>query len=372
MYTPPKGVDPGSNIEPEEPTPVETTSRPAEKVSPSQHGRYLSALEKKEKEAKIVSKEEEGKEIEEKKGDVFHLASTLKAKEKKQMKDASEEGAGGSTEDDSDLPKATTAKAAVPHEDVSTKITPPPQTLIAQVPVEGQVPDTEETPPTPKQIPTGQPATPKAPVTSSKLRQSEAHQAEKARVAFTSLLEGTKEKEIVPAGMPKKDVGMASAKPTTVPPPVVATTQSTVLTEAPKEAPKSVRTDFVALAQRMADAISTMVTDKKTTITVKLSQPPVFEGATLTVVEDQSAKKQFNITFTDLSPDARRLIESQSNQTQLRQTLIDRGYTLHMITIESPRPVVVQTPESRPGGESAERSFEEKGETEQGEQTPFR
>ena len=85
---------------------------------------------------------------------------------------------------------------------------------------------------------------------------------------------------------------------------------------------------------------------------VTIRQPPIFEGATLTVTEYSSAPQQFNIAFGNLSPDARRMIESMANQTQLKQALIDRGYTVQNIVIEAaPQPLV--TPTTPEGGGEA-------------------
>ncbi len=92
---------------------------------------------------------------------------------------------------------------------------------------------------------------------------------------------------------------------------------------------------LVALVEQIASAIRTIETKDIKFTEIKLKQPPVFEGATLTVTSYSSATKEYNITFSDLSPDARRLIEVKSNEDLLRASLIEKGYTLRQVTIEA-------------------------------------
>lgn len=92
---------------------------------------------------------------------------------------------------------------------------------------------------------------------------------------------------------------------------------------------------IVALVEQIASAIRTIETKDIKFTEIKLKQPPVFEGATLTVTSYSSATKEYNITFSDLSPDARRLIEVKSNEDLLRASLIEKGYTLRQVTIEA-------------------------------------
>ena len=118
----------------------------------------------------------------------------------------------------------------------------------------------------------------------------------------------------------------AQAKPEATP---------TVQTEAPVETPQSRQAAMVQLITQAAEAIATFVSKDVTSTVVTIRQPPIFEGATLTVTEYSTAPQQFNITFGNLSPEARRMIESVANQQQLKQALIDRGYTIQNIVIES-------------------------------------
>lgn len=120
-----------------------------------------------------------------------------------------------------------------------------------------------------------------------------------------------------------------------------------------------------ALVKECVSAIQTLVSKGQTTSVVTLKYPPLFEGSTLTVTEFATAKKEFNITFADLSPDARRLIEVTANQEQLRQNLVEKGYALHMITIEAPsKPISTAATETHTETGSHKRGAESQQETE--------
>ncbi len=110
-----------------------------------------------------------------------------------------------------------------------------------------------------------------------------------------------------------------------------------------QQAPLLQTSDLKALIDQMTKAVTTITSPDQTTTTISLKYPPIFNGASLQITEYDSAQKQFNITFTDLSPDARRLIESQQNQSNLRQNLIEKGYTIQMITVETPIQVADNT-----------------------------
>ena len=131
--------------------------------------------------------------------------------------------------------------------------------------------------------------------------------------------------------------------------------------KAPVEPEKAARLAMLEVIRQTTDAIATFITKEAISSVITIRQPPMFEGATLTVTEYSSAPRQFNITFANLTPEARLMIESVANQKQLKQTLIEKGYTVQNIIIESaPRPVISPTSaETRRdgGGGPAPREF---------------
>lgn len=125
------------------------------------------------------------------------------------------------------------------------------------------------------------------------------------------------------------------------------------------EETKASREALLELFKQAVDALTTMISKNQTNTVVTIRHPPIFDGASLVLTEYSSARKEYNITFGNLSPDARRLLETMGSEQQLRQALIDKGYTLHMMTIET-RPFKV-TPAgietTSPESQRRERSF---------------
>jgi hypothetical protein len=93
------------------------------------------------------------------------------------------------------------------------------------------------------------------------------------------------------------------------------------------------RTALFRIVQETIHAIEVLKTKLESTITVYIKNPPAFAGAVMKVVESASAKNEFNITFENLSPQARQMIELQANQLQLRNELLVKGYTLRNVVI---------------------------------------
>ncbi len=96
---------------------------------------------------------------------------------------------------------------------------------------------------------------------------------------------------------------------------------------------------MMQLAKAMVDQIQLVKTPGRVDTTITLKYPGIFDGMKVKVSEFDTAHKQFNVTFGDIAnPTARALIEQKDNQLRLQQLLIDRGYTVQMITIEQKIP----------------------------------
>jgi hypothetical protein len=160
---------------------------------------------------------------------------------------------------------------------------------------------------------------------------------------------------------------------TTVPQPASAlfgfTQTGTVEKTATPKAPE-VRATIVQIVEQTIQAVTLMRTKDETTISVTIKYPPIFEGATLKIVESSTAKHEFNITFDNLTPEARRLIETQANQVRLQQSLLERGYTLRNIVIAPEvkfgptAPAALPTSTGEGQGEAERRGFKGFGEKE--------
>lgn len=88
--------------------------------------------------------------------------------------------------------------------------------------------------------------------------------------------------------------------------------------------------------QEMVDQIVSKLyilkVDGKTETTISLKHPPLFAGADVKVTGFDSARGEFNVTFENLSPDAKRMLDLAANQGDLRNALEQKGYVVHIIT----------------------------------------
>jgi len=110
------------------------------------------------------------------------------------------------------------------------------------------------------------------------------------------------------------------------------------------ETVESRREMLLQLISQMVDALQEITKKdlKETSFTIKY--PPLFEGVEIKITEYKQASKEFNISFFNLeNAEARALIESRLNQESLRTHLADRGYVLHMVTIEPKKEVEIRT-----------------------------
>lgn len=95
------------------------------------------------------------------------------------------------------------------------------------------------------------------------------------------------------------------------------------------------------IATQVIEKLQYMESAGKTETMVTLKHPPIFEGSTLTLTSYQSARGEFNIMFSDLTAQAKYLMDMQVNQDSLRQALIDKGYTVHIFIATTEKETLV-------------------------------
>ena len=108
----------------------------------------------------------------------------------------------------------------------------------------------------------------------------------------------------------------------------------------------------------LVSTVTETITGDRTDTTITLKNPPMFEGAQLTVTEYGSAKGEFNISFQNLNNEARNLIDM--NEKSLKTSLEQKGYAVHIVTTENKIEQSIasnasQTGEERGQGEERER-----------------
>ncbi len=96
-------------------------------------------------------------------------------------------------------------------------------------------------------------------------------------------------------------------------------------------------TNLQELINQMVEKMYVLQSEGKTDTTMQIKYPPIFEGAILTVTSFNTARGEFNISLSNLSPVAKELIDMQQAQNTLKHALEEKGYTLHiMITTTEP------------------------------------
>jgi hypothetical protein len=142
-----------------------------------------------------------------------------------------------------------------------------------------------------------------------------------------------------------------------------STVTAATIAETTPQITSAARHEAIQNIASMIEKMVQVITGDRIETTVTLKEPPMFNGVQLVMTEFKSASKEFNITFNNLTnPEARALIESRVNQDGLRNALVERGYTLHMITIES-------KPEIRAAGAESKGMGKGGGQQQRGEKT---
>lgn len=96
------------------------------------------------------------------------------------------------------------------------------------------------------------------------------------------------------------------------------------------------------IASQIADTIQVMKKEGTTETLVTLKNPPLLEGATITLTEFDHAKGEFNIRFANLSPEAKQFLDQQLAQDPLKNHLDRKGVVVHMVsTTTQPEPLAV-------------------------------
>lgn len=115
-----------------------------------------------------------------------------------------------------------------------------------------------------------------------------------------------------------------------------------------------------AIADQIADKIQVMKTNGMTETLVTLKNPPLLEGATITLTEFSHAKGEFNIKFANLSPEAKRFLDAQLLQDPLQSHLDRKGIVVHMVsTTTQSEPLVKTDTDNASNQQNQEREKEE-------------
>jgi flagellar biosynthesis/type III secretory pathway protein FliH len=92
------------------------------------------------------------------------------------------------------------------------------------------------------------------------------------------------------------------------------------------------RAEMQDLVSQLVSKLHVMKADGITETSLTLKNMGMFTNATVTIKEYDTAKGEFNISFANLSNEAKDLLDRQQNQIVLKQSLVDKGYTFHILT----------------------------------------
>ncbi len=97
------------------------------------------------------------------------------------------------------------------------------------------------------------------------------------------------------------------------------------------------------IAAQIVESIQIMRKDDLTTTLVTLRHPPILEGATISLTTSDHAKREFNISFANLSPQAKLFIDRKLNEDSLTATLERKGIIVHMLTTTTQPETLIKT-----------------------------
>ncbi len=103
----------------------------------------------------------------------------------------------------------------------------------------------------------------------------------------------------------------------------------------PTAASSSSQKVLIQLIKTIVSTIHEAITPERRDLVVEIKNVPHFEGVSIQITEMNAARGEYNLTFFNLTNSiARSLVEAKIHQQILREALMEKGYALHMITIE--------------------------------------
>lgn len=116
------------------------------------------------------------------------------------------------------------------------------------------------------------------------------------------------------------------------------------------------RQEMVDLINQIIDKLSTVSAADTTEVTITLKNLPLFEGANVKVIAHKQAPGEFNVEFSNLTQQAKEVVDNVGNRALLQQSLDQKGYVVHMITTTTHNETLIAS-ESRPSGERQREGF---------------
>ncbi len=135
--------------------------------------------------------------------------------------------------------------------------------------------------------------------------------------------------------------------------------------EAVSKSAKAARTQLEQLLKTVVDSITQMKLEGKSETTVVIKHPPLFANAKLTLTSFDTAKGEFNITFSELNAKAKDVLDMQMSRESLARHLEEKGYVTHILVATTEKEETLLTAaeadprEKQEGGEQQKDKGEE-------------
>lgn len=113
------------------------------------------------------------------------------------------------------------------------------------------------------------------------------------------------------------------------------------------------RKEIADLVSELVKRIEVMQKGNETHTTITLSHPPAFKDATITLTNTESAKREFNISFANLSSQGKILLDQALRDNSLVDRMKEKNLIIHVVTT-STEPQTLFTAEA-PSDSSRER-----------------
>lgn len=102
------------------------------------------------------------------------------------------------------------------------------------------------------------------------------------------------------------------------------------------------------LVDELVKRIEVMQKGGETHTTITLSHPPMFKDATITLTTSEQTKREFNVSFANLSPEGKNILDQALKDQSLTRQMDKRDIIIHVITT-STEPQTLFTAESSSG-----------------------
>ena len=125
------------------------------------------------------------------------------------------------------------------------------------------------------------------------------------------------------------------------------------------------------LASQIIEGIQVMRKDDLTSTMITLKHPPVLEGATITLTTSDNAKREFSISFANLSPDAKAFLDIKLKEDSLVETLEKKGIIVNTLTTSTQPENLINIASGQTSGDRQERQQQQQEQQQQKKQQEF-